>query len=112
MLTDSLKKVCNVGVGISVDGESSHLCELEEVTYWTSLHETVKTHLATVFIYFSCNGVEIVYVASNESDPVAVLGEKSTKKEMAFQQAVDMQTVLLEVRLRCRSTSTCQEQKK
>ena len=73
---------------------------------------TVETHLATVFIYFSCNGVEIVYVASNESDPVAVLGEKSTKKEMAFQQAVDMQTVLLEVRLRCRSTSTCQEQKK
>ena len=27
VLTDSLEKVCNVGVGVSVDGESSRLCE-------------------------------------------------------------------------------------
>ena len=73
---------------------------------------TVVTHLATVFVYFSCNSVEVVYVTSNESDPVAVLGEKSTKKETAVQQAVDMQTALLKVHLRCRSTSTCQRQKK
>ena len=42
---------------------------------------TVKTHLATVFVYFSCDSVEIVYVASNEGDPVAVLGEKSTENK-------------------------------
>ena len=27
VLTDSLEEVCNVGVGVSVDGESSRLCE-------------------------------------------------------------------------------------
>ena len=42
---------------------------------------TVGTHLATVFVYFSCDSVEVVYVTSNESDPVAVLGEKSTKNK-------------------------------
>ena len=42
---------------------------------------TVETHLATVFVYFSCDSVEVVYVTSNESDPVAVLGENSTKNE-------------------------------
>ena len=42
---------------------------------------TVETHLATVFVYFSCNSVEVVYVTSNESDPVAVLGEESTKNK-------------------------------
>ena len=73
---------------------------------------TVVTHLATIFVYFSCNSVEVVYITSNESDPVAVLGEKSTKNEKKIvEQIVTVTLTSLRIYLRCCTTSTCKQRK-
>ena len=60
---------------------------------------TVETHLATVFVYFFCHSDEVVYVTSNESDPVAVLGEKSTKNKKVRLANCDRGFDIVETRL-------------